>query len=1347
MASHGLLEERLAQLDEITRRRNDYLLEMFALLQRRNRVGLVLTMDGHNDPALEAFMDRFNISKAEGAGSISQLADSESIPSPSRLSTPLVTPVSDISRDTPSALPYGSPMSEALSSPSPLPLDTEMDESVAPAEDGEPDLDDSAPRSPDTSMEVTEDASSEIPEDEPPFPSMVDTDRPVDVSAHPPSSSSDIPLAEAHADTSRVDILSVVEDTDEAMGSVAHSEAGPVQPADESDEDSKSEAFLASPVITERIAAQEDMNIDVVGEPRAPIVEPALVAPGSAVPPTSQAFQAKAEGPSPAPPVPPTIVPSPILALHPSAFILPPKPSTEVFIPSALAPISEPNQYALQLASVEPRSLTASEWLNPEFSLNRSYILPPAKTLPLDQQRRLKLGKGLRKKEKEKDKTPECRKDGSDEWTPLGINKWGVTIKANPLWKRVSRATKTMSTRDWNVAFTELRLIRVLERVEQLKETGKWSYRQPKKQRAVGNISKTHWDYLLDEMHWMRADFREERRWKICMAYKLAASALEWHKAGDRQTRRDNGIVVDWSRPILDESRDIDDVEMIIAHGQSAEEEIRDDSDELPLSAALISADYGSDDSDDEQELEKQEVADALEPRAALEEALGHAERSESTQPENEIQPKEEDLDDASVLQAMQQTAVTVNLHPKQDETPGHLVDNVKYPSELNQPSEPDLNPGLKQTSDDPVLGSDNAPETAARSLSTPKHHPKPNIYSPLRSHIAHLDYDRLILDFDDLHLHKPRDAASDDGLHDTHPIPSDILQIFPELPYAFTEPPPSVSPLNLQSGGKKKSEKRDRDDPHKRSDPTTYNKMTAMGSFMRTRPTLLAALNPAVRWENDGWASFDDAPIIPDFDAPYKFPDEPTSSLFDGGRPSLLIPDDDVVLPSAPRDPARRATADALWTNQDDLLLKHLTEKYPKNWGLVADLFNSSRGAIALEKRADWECKERYRSRWLGKDRNESDFTPVTAPAQDGPSSFASARPSQKRMASVSSSTTNTAALPTTTFEPRKRRRHVLIFETMRKCARKREAAQKVAANSRKTSNVHDTHGLLSKLPKLGPAELSRMKAEKEAQELMSRRRAEEAQRQQLLQRMGNGTTSQSHAQAQAQAQAQGQQVQVQQGQPAQQPAQNNNVPRPQLNGQAVPQIRTQVNISQQQRMPATNVTRVSAQLLQQAAQQRALAVVNANMTAAGANISAPHLSPGFAQRAPVSSPVVPQLSPPRTSTTPNPPRPPSASQHQAHAQPSPNLPHAVTTRPNPNPGMYFSSLHGVQFTPEQMEHAMRLQLMHRPTMMQGYAQVQAAQHQAQVLAAQAAQAHAQAQAQTQAQGGAQTGSYQPQS
>ena len=47
---------------------------------------------------------------------------------------------------------------------------------------------------------------------------------------------------------------------------------------------------------------------------------------------------------------------------------------------------------------------------------------------------------------------------------------------------------------------TELRLVRAFDRIELLKDTGRWSFRQPKKQRGVGGLMKTHWDYLLDEM-------------------------------------------------------------------------------------------------------------------------------------------------------------------------------------------------------------------------------------------------------------------------------------------------------------------------------------------------------------------------------------------------------------------------------------------------------------------------------------------------------------------------------------------------------------------------------------------------------------------------------------------------------------------------------------------------------------------------------------------------------------------------------------------------------------------------------------------------------------------------------
>lgn len=448
---------------------------MFVLLQRRDRAELVLTVESQHDPALEAFMDRFNIAKAcgpsfpsisrltplssQGTGSIAQLADSEfDVSPPYQPSTPGATPFSDVAQDTPSVLPYGSPMSGALSSPSPspLPLEVEVD-SLAPAEYGSPDLGGSRPPSPDTAMEVIEDVSVEVLDEEPPPspPSIVDTDLPVDASVLPPSTSSEVALAETRADSLLAEDLSdAFEGTEETMDSIAPSEAGLVPPVVESAGDSRSDSF-PSPVDTEKIAVLEDMDVDVVGEPRAEADEPVLLTPErrseSAVPLSPQVSQAEAQTPpSPPPPPPPLPVPAPVLALPPSAFVLPPRPSTEVFIPATLAPIEAPPQYSLDLTTVEPRSLATTGWLNPEFSLTRNYTLPLAKSLPLDQQRRLKLGKSLRKKDKEKDKV-DGRKDGIDDWTPLGLNKWGVSIRANPLWKRVSRATKTMSTRDWNV--------------------------------------------------------------------------------------------------------------------------------------------------------------------------------------------------------------------------------------------------------------------------------------------------------------------------------------------------------------------------------------------------------------------------------------------------------------------------------------------------------------------------------------------------------------------------------------------------------------------------------------------------------------------------------------------------------------------------------------------------------------------------------------------------------------------------------------------------------------------------------------------------------------------------------
>lgn len=61
----------------------------------------------------------------------------------------------------------------------------------------------------------------------------------------------------------------------------------------------------------------------------------------------------------------------------------------------------------------------------------------------------------------------------------------------------------------------------VLQRVQELKREGLWmGTRLPKL--AEPQRLKTHWDFLLEEMQWLAADFASERKWKKSAAMKCA---------------------------------------------------------------------------------------------------------------------------------------------------------------------------------------------------------------------------------------------------------------------------------------------------------------------------------------------------------------------------------------------------------------------------------------------------------------------------------------------------------------------------------------------------------------------------------------------------------------------------------------------------------------------------------------------------------------------------------------------------------------------------------------------------------------------------------------------------------
>ncbi|XP_068460652.1 E1A-binding protein p400 isoform X1 [Clinocottus analis] len=69
----------------------------------------------------------------------------------------------------------------------------------------------------------------------------------------------------------------------------------------------------------------------------------------------------------------------------------------------------------------------------------------------------------------------------------------------------------------------------VHQRISELRKEGQWSAsRLPKLVEA--SRPKSHWDYLLEEMQWMAADFAQERRWKEAAAKKLVRTCSRYHQ-------------------------------------------------------------------------------------------------------------------------------------------------------------------------------------------------------------------------------------------------------------------------------------------------------------------------------------------------------------------------------------------------------------------------------------------------------------------------------------------------------------------------------------------------------------------------------------------------------------------------------------------------------------------------------------------------------------------------------------------------------------------------------------------------------------------------------------------------
>lgn len=669
--------------------------------------------------------------------------------------------------------------------------------------------------------------------------------------------------------------------------------------------------------------------------------------------------------------------------------------------------------------------------------------------------------------------------------------RWSVRARASPSAGLVRKANKCLLTRDWKAAFTEQRFVKAMDRIEQLKSQGLWSFRQPK--RVKGPVErKSHWDYVLDEMRWLQTDYREERRWKVVMAYELARQARLYHKAPTAEARA--ALCVKRRPPVLLDERErmeLDEPEPAGPAEEPAEEPAgpaEEPAEQAPAPAAPAADEsvpaVGSD-MDAEGEEDAPGSPDEAPP--AKSEAPAKARSSEPRGSEPPGAPHEPELT-ASETSAAEGAGGVRTQAPDRNATlsgklPLALVTAVRAPIFSMDVTATNVSPWSLLSSLDP--------STAAALLQV--------------------------------------DGASDtDALESLDPNTLDFAKLFPELPHYA---PPAAPDESHRSGSDRRREEG-------AGQPARIAHVTRL---LDAKPVLVSTLDPADARANGHWTEQVDLGQALDLAerAEPAAPPAPGSVLFArrAGKPSRDPVSHAAAIPPQPPQPELRAEQ-LSWTASDDAFLLALAKQYHNNWSLMADVFNSTRLVLPEERRLPWDCFERVRA--------------LRAAAQEHPEAPAEAKDTDGEPQRASRTPEAGAKRPSVKAEGARKRQHRHhLLEVMRKCAKRREVAQRQAqataqANGNKRVNLstHDTHAQVKSIPTPTPQALSMLKAERDQaalrQIIEQQRVAQMAYQQQQQQRVQLAQAAQVQAQAQAQAQqAQTQPSPFQQQQQQQQPQQ----------------------------------------------------------------------------------------------------------------------------------------------------------------------------------------------------------------
>ncbi|KAM3415083.1 hypothetical protein BST61_g10218 [Cercospora zeina] len=101
----------------------------------------------------------------------------------------------------------------------------------------------------------------------------------------------------------------------------------------------------------------------------------------------------------------------------------------------------------------------------------------------------------------------------------------------------IKMVPKALSTDDHFISLHERLDNRMLRRIYQLQNANKWSLRQMEKQKEPPQPV-THHDHMMEEMRWMRKDFRAERQMKKSVCAWLAQRCADWCHADAEERGR-----------------------------------------------------------------------------------------------------------------------------------------------------------------------------------------------------------------------------------------------------------------------------------------------------------------------------------------------------------------------------------------------------------------------------------------------------------------------------------------------------------------------------------------------------------------------------------------------------------------------------------------------------------------------------------------------------------------------------------------------------------------------------------------------------------------------------------------